>query len=301
MRCPKCHYISFDSGERCRNCGYDFSLSVDTPEDALDLEFGPEVDAPAASSALPDLKSAPTPVGSGRQPADRTWRHEDLGTARDLPLFKPEGQDDGPLVAPPGVPRPPLAVRRATPTAPRVRVRRRTPPPEPAERALPLERETSVAAGSEAVGGPTQIRPGDGGSGGRRLAAAATDAVLLLALNLTVFYLTLRLAGLARDELALLPLVPFLGFLVLINGGYFVLFTATVGQTVGKMALGLRVVDASEGGGGLPRIGQAVLRALASMLSIAPLGLGYLPALVRRDGRALHDRLADTRVVSDRS
>ena len=27
MRCPKCHYVSFDGQNRCRNCGYDFSLS----------------------------------------------------------------------------------------------------------------------------------------------------------------------------------------------------------------------------------------------------------------------------------
>ena len=26
MRCPKCRYISFDDHDRCRNCGYDFSL-----------------------------------------------------------------------------------------------------------------------------------------------------------------------------------------------------------------------------------------------------------------------------------
>ena len=29
MKCPKCGYLGFDSGERCRNCGYDFSLVSD--------------------------------------------------------------------------------------------------------------------------------------------------------------------------------------------------------------------------------------------------------------------------------
>ena len=33
MRCPKCQYITFDSDDRCRNCGYEFSLSVDTVEE----------------------------------------------------------------------------------------------------------------------------------------------------------------------------------------------------------------------------------------------------------------------------
>ena len=31
MKCPKCQYFSFDSGDRCRNCGYDFSLALDLP------------------------------------------------------------------------------------------------------------------------------------------------------------------------------------------------------------------------------------------------------------------------------
>ena len=29
MKCPKCQYISFDSGDRCRNCGYEFSLAAE--------------------------------------------------------------------------------------------------------------------------------------------------------------------------------------------------------------------------------------------------------------------------------
>ena len=32
MKCPKCSYLGFDSGDRCKNCGYDFSLiAVGTP------------------------------------------------------------------------------------------------------------------------------------------------------------------------------------------------------------------------------------------------------------------------------
>ena len=49
MRCPKCQYISFDSGERCRNCGYDFSLiepetPLDLPISTGDEPVGPMVD-----------------------------------------------------------------------------------------------------------------------------------------------------------------------------------------------------------------------------------------------------------------
>ena len=30
MKCPKCDYLGFETGDRCKNCGYDFSLLADT-------------------------------------------------------------------------------------------------------------------------------------------------------------------------------------------------------------------------------------------------------------------------------
>src|SRR6185436_10933444 len=34
MKCPKCDYLGFETGDRCKNCGYDFSLTTDsTPAD----------------------------------------------------------------------------------------------------------------------------------------------------------------------------------------------------------------------------------------------------------------------------
>ena len=42
----------------------------------------------------------------------------------------------------------------------------------------------------------------------------------------------------------------------------------------------------------------AVKRTLAGVASAATLGLGFLPALVGSDRRALHDRLTHTRVVA---
>src|SRR5256885_16303423 len=29
MKCSKCGYLGFETGSRCRNCGYEFSLSSD--------------------------------------------------------------------------------------------------------------------------------------------------------------------------------------------------------------------------------------------------------------------------------
>jgi hypothetical protein len=44
-------------------------------------------------------------------------------------------------------------------------------------------------------------------------------------------------------------------------------------------------------------VGAAVLRATAYLISLLPAGLGFAAILFDSDGRALHDRLAETRVV----
>src|SRR4051812_19496277 len=37
MKCPKCSYLGFDTGDRCRNCGYDFSLVSHPSSDPADV------------------------------------------------------------------------------------------------------------------------------------------------------------------------------------------------------------------------------------------------------------------------
>lgn len=85
---------------------------------------------------------------------------------------------------------------------------------------------------------------------------------------------------------------------------YPVLFHWRWGQTLGKMAMDIRVVSAAPtatspgwlvDGAGLT-LGCALLRQGASMLSSALFGLGYVMAGVREDKRALHDLIAGTRV-----
>jgi uncharacterized RDD family membrane protein YckC len=65
------------------------------------------------------------------------------------------------------------------------------------------------------------------------------------------------------------------------------------GQTLGKMALSIRVV--TRDGGPLP-LGVAVGRQCGFVLSILVLGLGLALAALRADRRALHDLVAGTRV-----
>lgn len=82
-------------------------------------------------------------------------------------------------------------------------------------------------------------------------------------------------------------------FSSLIGAGYTIVFHWMWGQTLGKMALQIRVVSM---GGGPLSFGQAVGRYFASFLSALILGIGFIMAGVRSDKRALHDLLAGTRV-----
>jgi uncharacterized RDD family membrane protein YckC len=131
---------------------------------------------------------------------------------------------------------------------------------------------------------------------GPRLLAAIVDVAILGSIALVVLYLTLKVCGLQFAGAAAIPPFPFGAFLLLVTGGYFTLFTAAGGQTIGKMAAGIRVV-AMDGDAARVPLGHSVLRATAYLVSALPAGLGFVPALLGADRRAIHDRLADTRVV----
>jgi uncharacterized RDD family membrane protein YckC len=132
-------------------------------------------------------------------------------------------------------------------------------------------------------------------SPGARIGAAFLDVVILLAIDLLVVYFTLRMAALTPGEWRLLPPVPLILFLSLLNVAYAFAFTAIGGQTIGKMATRIRVV-AEEGARMTPAL--ALRRALGAAVSLLTLGMTFVPALVGRERRALHDRLARTRVVA---
>jgi uncharacterized RDD family membrane protein YckC len=129
---------------------------------------------------------------------------------------------------------------------------------------------------------------------GSRTLAAVIDHAILLGIDVVVFYSTLRMTGLTTDEWRALPLLPFVAFLVLLKLAYFAAFTALGGQTIGKMAAGIRVVADDQL---ILDPGRAIKRTLTSAVSLASLGLGLIPALVGPDRRAFHDRVAHTHVV----
>ena len=213
-------------------------------------------------------------------------------TGSDLPLFSRAPFERSSVAQLP--PRPPLAVRRSAPA----RERARTPDTATLDLDFPAmskqRRPGSILTdeGAEDTDtGTAKLFP--------RAAAGLIDALLLTSIDVAVVYLTLRVCGLTAADLRALPPIPLGAFLLLLSGGYLISFTVASGQTIGKMALGIRVVPIPERDSGNARVtlGSAVLRAVACLVSILTAGLGYMPALFSHDRRALHDRLADTRVV----
>lgn len=125
----------------------------------------------------------------------------------------------------------------------------------------------------------------------RRLAALVYDALVLIGV-LLVFAVVTWVARGGRE-------VPpgtlwFQAALVGVAGAFFAWFWTHGGQTVGMLAWKLRVIRRDGTPLGWPDAG---LRFAAALVSLAPFGLGYVWALVDRDGCTLHDRLSHTRVV----
>jgi uncharacterized RDD family membrane protein YckC len=78
---------------------------------------------------------------------------------------------------------------------------------------------------------------------------------------------------------------------------YFFLTVAVAGRTAGKAVMGLEVVAADGTRLSAPR---ALIRAVAYLVSVIPLFVGFLWVLVDRDRRAWHDHIAGSRVVFNR-
>jgi predicted Zn finger-like uncharacterized protein len=132
-----------------------------------------------------------------------------------------------------------------------------------------------------------------------RVVASIIDSIALFAIQM-VCGILLRLTGsLVTDVMVggsnTSQFLILLLFNLVINWGYFVVFTGSCGQTLGKMALRIKVVrtDGSDIG-----YGRALLREVpAKFLSGLILGIGYLMVAFDERKQGLHDKIADTYVI----
>jgi uncharacterized RDD family membrane protein YckC len=140
----------------------------------------------------------------------------------------------------------------------------------------------------------------------RRLVAYAIDKVILYFTSLfllVVAFLALGRGGFSLSSIAATGDIPRgMGLFVVIYAIamfvtdmiYFIWFHGSVGQTPGKMLLGLRVIQAS---GEQMTFSAAFLRWVGTLVSGLFLSLGYLWIAVDGKKQGWHDKIAATLVI----
>ncbi|MEE8443534.1 MAG: RDD family protein [Dehalococcoidia bacterium] len=129
-----------------------------------------------------------------------------------------------------------------------------------------------------------------------RFVAFTIDSFLLF-----IVYLALSVLKVAADVVQVsggsaAPSFVASALILLTPGLYYWLFTGLKGQTIGKMALGIRVVDAQ---GNKPGLGRAALReSIGKTISTLVLMIGYLWVFWDKRKQGWHDKLAHTFVVT---
>ena len=232
--------------------------------------MGVAPEARTREAVLTSPRSGRTGLGRDSRPAPAG--DSPSGPDPDVLLFPPEVDTRAPQ---PRV-RAPLRVRRSAQDAEDTRSGERR------HRAAPSPRSSAPAV---------EARPRPAGLG-VRIAAGCCDLALLAGLDALVVWLTLRLTGLDLQSLGVLPRLPLVVFLCLLDAGYVAGLTAAGGQTIGKMVWGLRVADADGGSVSLPR---ALARTFWTPVSMT---VGIVWIFLGREGRALHDVLSGTRVMA---
>jgi uncharacterized RDD family membrane protein YckC len=337
VKCPKCNYLGFETGDTCKNCGYDFSLIADESADPIDFDL----DLQTVDTDLALVPDWPEAVDGALADTDPVLRIEDdLGefapqpelepaeraeppmrfAAREsepppLPLFTPsfsDDDDDEPLIKLPAAPRPPLAVRR-TPDTPRLRV---VPKPMRSAEAAPAlafdeEVEAEPFLDIEEAEPPAPIDPPHRAS---RVWASPQDPVAG-----AISPPGVRLAAAAIDHLLLGGVdVVVIYFTMRIAGLAMGAWTTLPPAPMFAFLLLLKfayfAAFTAVGGQTIGKMtlrlrvvaadrtpvdgAGAIKRTLAGTVSALTLGLGYLPAFFDGERRTLHDRLARTRVVA---
>jgi uncharacterized RDD family membrane protein YckC len=155
-----------------------------------------------------------------------------------------------------------------------------TPPAQPAQPAEPAQ-PAQPAWTPEGPSGPRA-------SFGRRFVALLVDTVVLL----VAFFVIFGIASAIDEALGVIALFV---LIIGIFAYYIVLEGGPTGQTLGKRALGIRVIDQNTG---TPiGYGRGAIRLIARYLSQLPCYLGYFWMLWDKEKQTWHDKLSTSVVV----
>lgn len=186
------------------------------------------------------------------------------------------------------------------------------PPPPPGAYQMPEGYAPQPYGGPPAMHhwqpGPNGMPPEAFGGFWIRFLAAIVDSLVLTVPSLIVTAVVYRafgfnaMAALDVSRMQTLMLEP--GYQtasnvstvlqIILAWSYFAIMHSTRGATLGKMALGLRVIDENSN---FPGFGRATGRYLATILSSCLCLIGYIMAGFHGQKRSLHDLIAGTWVV----
>ena len=124
--------------------------------------------------------------------------------------------------------------------------------------------------------------------------SALADTLVLTTIAVLLMFGGASAAGTGLLSFVQAAPVPFAVAWLIFGLGYGILFVGTCGQTLGKMAMRIRVIGSDRFRVGY---GKAAVRTLGYAAAMLTAGLGLILALKDAEHRALHDRLSGTRVV----
>ncbi|RNB86651.1 RDD family protein [Brevibacillus nitrificans] len=128
-----------------------------------------------------------------------------------------------------------------------------------------------------------------------RVAATLLDSLFLVGLNMLIFNPLRRAFGVSDAFFSIIDLTE-----IIIDLLYMILLTWWTGQTLGKVILGIRVINARQTRGNLG-LGQVFLReVIGKFLSSLPFSLGYMWVGWNQRKQGWHDLLAKTFVIRER-
>jgi uncharacterized RDD family membrane protein YckC len=128
---------------------------------------------------------------------------------------------------------------------------------------------------------------------GQRAVALLIDWLIVVVISMPIIVVAFGAEYFSLDPVRRLWDVLFIG----IVGVVVVAFWRYCGATPGKIAVGLKIVDARTGD--IPSTGRLVLRLVCYLVSALPLYLGFLWAAIDRRKQAWHDKIAGTVVVHE--
>ena len=162
---------------------------------------------------------------------------------------------------------------------------------QPAAQGQPSAPAQAGHGGPPATAAQPEAAVGPRAGFGKRLLAALLDGVLLFIVGAILRAILAVVLGDSGAALAnVLGIAIGIAYYGTLEGG-------ERGQTLGKRALGIRVIDFNAGG---PiGFGRAIIRYLARILSAIPLFLGYFWMLWDSQSQTWHDKLSTAVVVPE--